>query len=200
MPPLPRSRARAARERLERGVDLDDLLDERRFGVEARIGGEQSAVSVSSTQQVGADEVRDERGEPVVVAVADLVVGDGVVLVHDRHDAELEQALHRLAGVEVLRPVAEVVRGEQHLARRRGRARRAVAPSRSISRGWPTAARACSVPMSVRAGRPARPPAGPARSRRSDTSTTWWPAARAAASSPQSLTTRVVVEPAAGRR
>src|SRR5690606_39642159 len=35
-------------------------------------------------QQVGADQVGDEGGEPVVVAEADLVGGDGVVLVDDR--------------------------------------------------------------------------------------------------------------------
>ena len=34
MPPLPRAVPRPAGERLERGVDLDDLLDERRAGVE----------------------------------------------------------------------------------------------------------------------------------------------------------------------
>ena len=68
-------------------------------------------------EQVGADQVRDQRGEPVVVAVADLVVGDGVVLVDDRHDAEVEEAPQRLARVEVLRAHAEVVGREQHLAR-----------------------------------------------------------------------------------
>ena len=140
MPPLPRSVPGAARDRLERGVDLDDLLDERRLGVEARVGGEQAAGVGEQDEQVGADEVRHERGEPVVVAVADLVVGDGVVLVDDGHDAELEQSLHRLAGVEVLRAVAEVVRGEEHLARRRGRAARAArrsAPSAGAGRRRP---------------------------------------------------------------
>ena len=42
-------------------------------------------------QRVGVHEVRDQRREPVVVAEPDLVGGDGVVLVDDRHDAELEQ-------------------------------------------------------------------------------------------------------------
>ena len=57
----------------------------------------------------------NERGEAVVVAEPDLVVGDGVVLVDDGHGAELEQARERLAGVEVLAAVDEVVRHEQHL-------------------------------------------------------------------------------------
>ena len=49
-------------------------------------------VSVSSTQQLGVHVVGDERGDAVVVAEADLVAGDGVVLVDDRHAAEVEQA------------------------------------------------------------------------------------------------------------
>ena len=67
-------------------------------------------------EQIGAEQVRDKRGKAVVVAVADLVVGDGVVLVDDRHDAEVEEAPHRLARVQVLASVAKVVRHEEHLA------------------------------------------------------------------------------------
>ena len=59
----------------------------------------------------------NERGEAVVVAEADLVIGDGVVLVDHGHDAEGEQALERLAGVEVLLTVPEVERSQQDLAR-----------------------------------------------------------------------------------
>ena len=40
MPAAPPLGARAARGLLERVVDLDDLLDQRRVGVEARVGGE----------------------------------------------------------------------------------------------------------------------------------------------------------------
>ena len=131
MPPLPRSDAGAAGGGLERVVDLEDLLDERRVGVEPRVGGEHAGRVGEHHEQVGVDEVGDERGEPVVVAEADLVVGDGVVLVHDRHHAEVEQAGQRLAGVQVLLAVHEVERREQHLAadelvpRRRCRRRRA---------------------------------------------------------------------------
>ena len=62
------------------------------------------------------EQVGHERGEEVVVAVADLVVGDRVVLVHDRQHAEVEQPLQRLARVEILTAVHEVVWREQHLA------------------------------------------------------------------------------------
>jgi hypothetical protein len=60
--------------------------------------------------------VRHQGGQAVVVAVADLVVGDGVVLVDDGDHAEVEEAAQRLARVQVLRPHAEVVGREQHLA------------------------------------------------------------------------------------
>ena len=84
-------------------------------GVDARVGGEQARRVGEQDEHVGGDEVGDEGGDAVVVAEADLVVGDGVVLVDDRHAAELEQADERLAGVEVLAAVDEVVRVEQHL-------------------------------------------------------------------------------------
>ncbi len=108
-------RARAAHLLLEGPVDPDDLLDQRRVRVEARIGGEHARGVGEQHEQVGVHEVGDERGEAVVVAEADLVVGDGVVLVHDRDHAELEQAHQRLPGVQVLTALDEVVRDEQHL-------------------------------------------------------------------------------------
>ncbi len=73
-------------------------------------------MSVSSTSRSAPIEVGHERGDAVVVAEADLVVGDGVVLVDDRHHPELEQPQQRAAGVEVLAALDEVEGGEQHLA------------------------------------------------------------------------------------
>jgi hypothetical protein len=93
-------------------VELDDLLDERRPGVEARVGGEQARRVGQQHQQVGLDQVRHECGDPVVVAEADLVVGDGVVLVDHRHDPEFEQAGEGAACVQVLGPHEEVQRGQ----------------------------------------------------------------------------------------
>ena len=116
MPPLPRAVPAPPASALERGVDLDDLLDERRVFVLLRIGGEEPGGVGEHHERVRVEQVGDERGEEVVVAVADLVVGDRVVLVHDREHAEVEQALQRLAGVQVLAAVHEVVRREQHLA------------------------------------------------------------------------------------
>ena len=59
----------------------------------------------------------DERRQSVVVAVADLVGRDGVVLVDDRHGAELEEAGQRAPGVKVLPAVDEVLWHEQRLGR-----------------------------------------------------------------------------------
>ena len=84
---------------------------------------------MSSTSRSAATQVGDEGGEAVVVAEADLVVGDGVVLVDDGHHAQVEQPPERGAGVEVLLADDEVEGREEHLpghepVGRRGPARR----------------------------------------------------------------------------
>ena len=108
--------AGAAGQRLEGVVDLDDLLDQGGRGVETGIGGEQAGRVGEEHEQVGGQQVRHQRGEPIVVAEADLVVGDGVVLVHHRHHAEVEQPAEGGPGVEVLLADREVERREEHLA------------------------------------------------------------------------------------
>ena len=67
-------------------------------------------------QRVGADQMGDQRGEPVVVAEPDLVGGDGVVLVDDRDRMQRAQPVQRALGVGVLHPHRDVVRGQQYLA------------------------------------------------------------------------------------
>ena len=95
-------------------------------------------------EQVGADVVRDERGDAVVVAVARLVVGDRIVLVDDRHAAELEQPPSASAGRAGTAAGRRSRADEQHL---RGdepvRAERRVVAR--ISRPCPAAEIACSV-------------------------------------------------------
>ena len=80
-------------------------------------------------ERVGADEVRRQRGEAVVVAELDLLGGDGVVLVDDRHDAELEQRAQREARRQEAPAIAHVVVGEQDLADRDAVRARTRAPS-----------------------------------------------------------------------
>ena len=110
-------RTRTTRERLEFGVDHLHVLDERRLGVEPRIGGEQPRSIGEQHQRVGPHELRHERRDAVVVAKADLVVGDGIVLVHDGDHVEFEKSLERGPGVQILRPNHEVERRQQHLPR-----------------------------------------------------------------------------------
>ena len=159
MPPLPRSDAGppAAASSAWSTSTISSMSDA--SVVEPRVGGEHAGGVGEQHEQVGVDEVGDERGEPVVVAEADLVVGHRVVLVDDRHDAELEQPHQRLPGVQVLLAVDEVERRQQHLAADQAVARRACRRSTRMSRLWPTAATACSVARSVGRG-PCKPRAG----------------------------------------
>ena len=83
--------ARAAGQALELLVDLDDLLDERRLGVAPRVGGEQARRCRSAAPGARAPtRWATSARQPVVVAEADLLVGHGVVLVDDRHHAEVD--------------------------------------------------------------------------------------------------------------
>ena len=84
--------------------------------VDARVGREQAGSVGEQHEQIGPDEVRHEGGDAVVVADADLVVGDGIVLVDDRHHAQLAEATQGCAGLEIGRTSVEVVGDEQHLA------------------------------------------------------------------------------------
>ena len=66
-------------------------------------------------QRVRADQVGEQRGQPVVVAEPDVVGGDGVVLVDHRYDAQAQQPVHRPPGVAVVLLPDQVVGGQQHL-------------------------------------------------------------------------------------
>ena len=67
-------------------------------------------------EELGADQVRHEGGQAVVVAEADLLVGHRVVLVDDRDHAKVDQMAQGPARVQVLGAVHEVERRQQHLA------------------------------------------------------------------------------------
>ena len=66
-------------------------------------------------QRAGPDHVRDQGGQPVVVAKPDLVGGDRVVLVHHGQDAQFEQPVQGPLRVAVVRAAHQVVRGQQDL-------------------------------------------------------------------------------------
>ena len=112
----PAAAAAAGVDRQHRVVDTDPG-DQLGVGVHAWVGGVQALQIGEQHEHGGTDVVGDEGGEAVVVAVADLVAGDGVVLVDDRHRAQRQQARQRAPGMEVLPAVDEVVGHEQGLRR-----------------------------------------------------------------------------------
>ena len=178
-------------------VDLDDLLDERGGGVEARIGGEQPGGIGEQDEQVGRHEVGHQGGQPVVVPEPDLVIGDGVVLVDHGDDAQLQEPFEGGAGVQVLLADHEVVRHEQHLAGEEvmGGQGPLVDPHEP---GLADRGHGLQRDGVAWAASPVRPTAGnPAAMAPEVTSTTVWPAARSPAASPQSLVTAAsTMEPA----
>ena len=187
IPPLPRARPGAAGDGLERGVDLGDLLDQRRLGVETRVGGEQPGGVGEHHEQVGADQVRRRarRGGRC------------------RRSGSRRRRSCRSRS----RPGSRRGRGAGAASRARGgtapRCTKSygvsstwpatspcsdrIPPIRSMSSGWPTAATACSVPMSV--GRLGEPERGHARRRSRPSTRARLVAGRArvAASSPHEL-------------
>ena len=67
-------------------------------------------------ERIGVHEVRHQGGEAIVVTQANLIGGDGVVLVDDGHHAHLDESLECALGVAVVRAARHVIGGEQHLA------------------------------------------------------------------------------------
>ena len=141
-----------------------------RSGSLARIGGEEALLVGEDDERIGFEQIGDQRAQRVVVAELDLVGDDRVVLVDDRHDAELEQRHQRRAGVEIALAIGQVGVGQQHLgaadavlAQRRFRRS---APGPSGRRRRPPAARARRA-----AGSSSRAASCPRRWRRSTTMT-----------------------------
>ncbi len=103
------------------GLDLVGQVGHHRHvaggGVLPRIGGVETVDVRQQHQQVGADHLGHAGGQAVVVAVADFLGGDRVVLVDHRRDAERQQGLHGGAGVQPAAPRLGVVAGQQHLGR-----------------------------------------------------------------------------------
>ena len=92
------------------GDELGIVMASRVLGVQPRLIGEQH-------QQPRLEHDRHLRRQEVVVAEGDLVGCRGVVLVHDRDHAPVEQPAQRLAGVQVLGPELEIGCGQQDLRR-----------------------------------------------------------------------------------
>ena len=116
MPPRDSSDAAAARHRLDLRRHALDNGKEPRVGVVGRRGVVEAGDVGQQDQQVRARHGGDARGEPVVVAIADLAGGDRVVLVDDRNRAHRHEATQRRAGVEISTPLLGVLQGQEHLA------------------------------------------------------------------------------------
>ena len=92
IPPRAERAARAAGHRFERRIARLRRAHERRRRIAARVRRVESRLIGEQHEHVGLDEIRDERAERVVVAEADLVGRDRVVLVDDRDHARARAA------------------------------------------------------------------------------------------------------------
>ena len=79
-----------------------------------RIGGIEAVNVGQRHTQVRRNQAAHEGRERIVVAELDLVDGDGIVLVDDRHHAELHEAQQGIARVQVGRATRRIVAREQH--------------------------------------------------------------------------------------
>ncbi len=113
----PQRAASPARYRIQRRVVGTRLADQIGIGIAARIGVEHAVTVGQDHQQIGLDQVGDQRRQRVVVAEADLVGDDGVVLVDHRHDIQIEQCPQGAAGVEIALAIGQVVMGDENLRR-----------------------------------------------------------------------------------
>ena len=86
-----------------------------RARIAARIGGVEPVDVGEQHQRVGADHLRHPRGQPVVVAEANLGGRDGVVLVDHRHRTERQQLFDRRARVQMAAALFGIVGREQNL-------------------------------------------------------------------------------------
>ena len=90
-------------------------MDQFRIGVLARILVAEPLLIGEDHQQLGLNQVRDQRAEGIVVTKTDFIGDDSVVFVDHRHYPEVQQGTQGAAGVKVTMAVGEVVVGQQHL-------------------------------------------------------------------------------------
>jgi hypothetical protein len=77
------------------GVVHPSLIDQAGIGVPARVAVEETILVGEQDQQIRLDQVGDQGGQGVVVAEAQLVGGNRVVLVDDRDDPQPQQGAQR---------------------------------------------------------------------------------------------------------
>ena len=79
-----------------------------------RIGGIEAIDVRERHAQIGRNQAAHKRRQRVVVAKLNLIDGNGVVLVDDRHHAKLHQTQQGVARVQVGRAAGRIVAREQH--------------------------------------------------------------------------------------
>ena len=107
---------RAGRHRVMFGGQLVEPGNMRCLRVRARVRRVEAVNIRQEHQHIRAHHLGDARGQPVIVAIADLVGRDGVILVDDRNRPDFQQGLQRRAGVQPAAAVFRVAEGEQGLA------------------------------------------------------------------------------------
>jgi hypothetical protein len=111
----PDCRTRSPGHRLDLGRDRPDFRNEPGLAIACGIGRVQPVHVRQQHQAIGTDHLRDACGQPIVIPVADLCGGHGVVLIDDWQGSELQQRAERAARVEVAASLFGVRQREQDL-------------------------------------------------------------------------------------
>ena len=89
-------------------VELGHLRNMLGPRVDVRVGRIEAIDVRKQDQTVGADHLGDPGREAIIVAVADFLGCDGVVLVYDGHGAALQQGEQRVRSVQISSPTLAV--------------------------------------------------------------------------------------------
>ena len=100
---------------IERALNIGYEVDFLRTGL-ARGRGIQGVHVSEQHEGVRAHDIRHQRGQAVVVTEPDFVIRQSIVLVDDRHDAQIKQTIQGALRVVVLRRPDCVLRGDEDLA------------------------------------------------------------------------------------
>ncbi len=109
------ARTGAAGHGFEAAIIGASFLDQGGRRIKARIGAVEAGLVGKNDQRLGLHQIGHQRPQRIVVAELDLVGDHRVVLVDDRHHAQIEQGLQGRAGIEVTRAVSQVLVGQQNL-------------------------------------------------------------------------------------
>ncbi len=94
---------------------MTNALDELRVGILVRICCVQAIDIRQQQEAVGTRHLRYACSQPVVISISNLGRGHRVILIDDRHGAELQQRRQRGAGIEITPADFAVLEREQHL-------------------------------------------------------------------------------------